>query len=62
MSDELVIIPRKKPETLLEMAEQAVEDAKEACDCAFVHLQAAEERLRIVREHEAWKRRNVIDK
>jgi len=58
MTGEIVLMPRKKPATALEAAEQAVEIAREQFECARVALSGAEERLRIVREHEDWMRRN----
>jgi hypothetical protein len=55
---DIIIMPRKKPDTLLEIAEQAVEDARDRFECARIELQGAEERLRIVREHEDWMRQD----
>jgi hypothetical protein len=61
------IEPRKKPETELEIAEQEVEDAKKEVEqarnqfeCAEIHLKWAEYRLRLVREHEDWRRRTGL--
>lgn len=58
MRDELgnvIVAPRKKPETPLEAAEQAFELAMCELEVAWVKLRGARERLEMIRAHEKWK-------